>query len=180
MMQSLNEKSPMLNKDEKFKATVEENRETLLRICRYYAPSAEDQKDIYQEILINIWRSFDTFRGDSSIKTWIYRIALNTSLSYAGKQYRRMKLNVMKDTQNLGVLLGDEHDQKIEKEEQLKCLQTRLNELAVIDKAIMGLVLESLSIKEIADIIGLTEPNIRVKIHRIKEYLRKQMKGGMK
>jgi RNA polymerase sigma-70 factor (ECF subfamily) len=55
-----------------------------------------------------------------------------------------------------------------------------LNELAVIDKAIMGLVLESLSIKEIADIIGLTEPNIRVKIHRIKEYLRKQMKGGMK
>jgi RNA polymerase sigma-70 factor (ECF subfamily) len=80
-----------MSKEENFKKTVDENKEKIMRICRYYAPSAEDQKDMYQEILINIWRSMDSFRGDSRIATWIYRIAVNTSLSYAGKQYKLMK-----------------------------------------------------------------------------------------
>jgi RNA polymerase sigma-70 factor (ECF subfamily) len=166
-----------MSKEENFKKTVDENKEKIMRICRYYAPSAEDQKDMYQEILINIWRSLDSFRGDSRIATWIYRIAVNTSLSYAGKQYKLMKLNVDIETTNIKNLLTVESGDNILNEKKLQSLQTHLNQLCVIDKAIMGLVLEELSSREIADIIGITESNVRVKIHRIKENLHNQMKG---
>lgn len=167
-----------MGKEETFKKTVDENQGKIMRICRYYAPSVEDQKDMYQEILINIWKSLDSFRGDSRISTWIYRIAVNTSLNYAGKQYKQMRLNVDIEATNIKNLLTVEIVDNMLNEEQSQSLQTHLNQLGVIDKAIMGLVLEELSTKEIADIIGITEPNVRVKIHRIKEVLRTNMKGG--
>ncbi len=167
----------MDRKEEKFRQVVAENKASIMRVSGYYAPSAEDRKDIYQEILVNIWKSLDLFRGESKIETWIYRIAINTSLSFAGKQYRRMKLNVnIEDPTIVGKLI-DDGDNVFAMERQSQSLQACLNGLGVIDKAIMGLVLDDLSYKEISEIIGLTEPNIRVKIHRIKETLRNQMKG---
>jgi RNA polymerase sigma-70 factor (ECF subfamily) len=108
----------MVSKEEKFKQLVEDNKSKLLRICRYYAPSVEDQKDMYQEILINIWKSLDSFRGESQIATWIYRIAVNTSLGFAGKQYKRMKLNVDIETRNLSAILIEDNDEYKVKEEQ--------------------------------------------------------------
>ncbi|HOK61653.1 MAG: RNA polymerase sigma factor [Tenuifilum sp.] len=166
-----------MSREERFKRTVDENKEKIMRICRYYAPSAEDQKDMYQEILINIWKSLDSFRGDSKVSTWVYRIAVNTSLSYAGKQYKLMKLNVDIENTNIKNFLSTEFNDNMLKDDQFQRLQTHLNQLSVIDKAIMGLVLDELTSKEIADIIGITEPNVRIKIHRIKENLRNQMKG---
>jgi len=168
----------MDNKEEKFRKIIAENKDRLKRICRYYAPSAEDQKDIYQEILINIWRSLESFRGEASIGTWIYRIAVNTSLDFAGKSYKQMKLNIDIETPNLKNLLIDEEDNPVIKEQQLQDLKIHLNNLGIIDKAIMGLVLDDLSTREIAEIIGISESNVRVKIHRIKESLRERMKGG--
>jgi RNA polymerase sigma-70 factor (ECF subfamily) len=168
----------MESKEDKFKKIIAGNKDKIMRICRYYAPSAEDQKDMYQETLINVWRSLDSFRGDSSIGTWLYRIAVNTSLSFAGKQYKQLKLNIDIDTPNIRDVLTEEDENIAIREDQIRELQVRLNELNVIDKAIMGLVLDDLSSKEIADIIGITEPNVRVKIHRIKETLRNSMKGG--
>ena len=168
----------MKNKEEKFKKIIDDNKDKVFRICKYYAPSIEDQKDMYQEILINIWKSLDTFRGDSEIGTWIYRIAINTSLSYAGKQYKMMKLNVDIDSVSTRNLLMEEESDGIIKEEKFHFLQIELNQLSVIDKALMGLVLEGLSTKEIAEIIGITEPNVRVKIHRFKETLQSKIKGG--
>ena len=168
----------MDNKEEKFRKIIAENKDRLKRICRYYAPSAEDQKDIYQEILINIWRSLESFRGEASIGTWIYRIAVNTSLDFAGKSYKQMKLNIDIETPNIKNLLIDEDDNPVLKEQQLQDLKIHLNNLGIIDKAIMGLVLDDLSTREVAEIIGITESNARVKIHRIKETLRERMKGG--
>jgi RNA polymerase sigma-70 factor, ECF subfamily len=167
----------MDRKEEKFRQIVAENKARIMRVTGYYAPSAEDRKDIYQEILVNIWKSLDLFRGESKIETWIYRIAVNTSLSFAGQQYRRMKLNIDIDDPAMAGKLIDDGDDALTRERQSQSLQACLNGLGVIDKAIMGLVLDDLSYKEISEIIGLTEPNIRVKIHRIKETLRKQMKG---
>jgi RNA polymerase sigma-70 factor, ECF subfamily len=169
----------MINKEEKFQKIVNENKDKIFRICRYYSPNGDDYKDIYQEVLINIWKSLDHFRGDAAISTWIYRIAVNTSLSYMGKTYKLMKLNVDLDTQNIGSLIQeDEFEKKKIEEEQLNLLQVELNQLSVIDKALISLFLEGLNMKEIANIIGLTEPNVRVKIHRIKETLRNKLKGG--
>lgn len=166
------------NKEQHFKRIVEENGDRIMRICRYYNSNPDDQKDMYQEILVNVWKSLDRFRGDSKESTWVYRIAVNTSLSFTGKAYRKMKLVIDKDVQNLGVLFDEEeHDRKLKMEADLDALQAQLNTLSVIDKALISLMLEGLSTREIADVIGLTESNVRVKIHRIKEQLREQLKS---
>jgi len=157
------------NKEEQFKKIVAENGDRITRICRYYNPDTEDQEDMYQEILVNIWKSLDRFRGEAAISTWIYRIAVNTSLSFTGKTFRRMRMQVNADQQNLHLLLDDdEQDVKLKLEVDLEQLQIHLNQLSVIDKALISLLLEGLSIREMADVIGLTEPNVKVKIHRIK------------
>lgn len=172
----------MITKEERFNKIIEENEKKIARICKYYAKCEEDTKDMYQEVLINIWKSLDSYRGDAAISTWIYRIAINTSLSQSGKSYKQLKFKVDIDTQHLGSLL-DEDETELKKlyEDRLEALQTEINQFSVIDKALITLMLEDLSSKEIANIIGLTEPNIRVKIHRIKETLRESLciKKGM-
>ncbi len=168
----------MLLKEQQFKQVIEQNRERIKRICHYYAPTPEDEKDMFQEILINIWKSLESFRGDAAISTWIYRIAVNTSLSFSGKELQRLKLNVFTDTTNLHNLLeaDDEGSGLLAKEIQFSELESALNQLSVIDKLLISLTLERLSMREISDIIGITESNVRVKIHRIKETLRDQLR----
>ena len=168
-------KSQMLLKEQQFKEVIEQNRDRIKRICRYYAPTAEDQKDMYQEVLINVWKSLESFRGEAAISTWIYRIAVNTSLSFTGKELQRMKLNLPGNASDLHDLLGEEETVNLEKEYHYNKLETALNQLSVIDKLLISLALEKLSMREIADIIGITETNVRVKIHRIKETLRNQL-----
>jgi len=168
-----------LNKEEKFNAIISENRERIRNICRYYNANVEDQKDMYQEVLVNIWKSLDSFRGDSALSTWIYRVAVNTSLTFTGKTFRHMKLMVDGDTKNLDSVLDDESlNEKLKQENQFEKLQVELNQLSVIDKALISLLLEGLSMKEIADVIGITEPNVKVKIHRIKSQLKEKLKGN--
>jgi RNA polymerase sigma-70 factor (ECF subfamily) len=163
-------------KEIQFREIVEENSNRITRICGYYSKNAEDKKDMYQEILINVWKSLDKFRGESSLSTWIYRIAVNTSLTFAGKNYRNLNLNIDQMPQGIGILLDDDELEKKQKTERhLEVLETQLNLLSIIDKALITMMLEGLSMREIADVIGLTEPNVKVKIHRIKENLKQQL-----
>lgn len=160
-------------KEKRFKEIIESNGERIHRICSYYFPYAEDQKDLYQEVLINIWKSLDKFRGDSAISTWVYRISVNTALSLSGKTFRNLRLYVRQKPLNMNVLLDEEElEQKMQTEEQLEKLEILMNQLPVIDKTLISLALEGLSMREIADVIGLTEPNVKVKIHRVKEQLK--------
>jgi len=169
-----------LKKEDQFNQILSENSDRIQRICRYYNSNTEDQKDMYQEVLVNIWKSLDNFRGDSAISTWVYRVAVNTSLSFTGKTYKQMKLIVSTDTQNLSSILDDEGLEDKQKEEsQFNLLQSELNMLSVIDKALISLMLEGLSMKEIADVIGINEPNVKVKIHRIKAQLKTKLSGGV-
>ncbi len=168
----------MLDKEEKFHQILAENKDRIKRICGYYNANVHDQKDMYQEVLVNIWNSLDNFRGDASMNTWIYRIAVNTALRYTGNAYKHMKLIVNADTQNLSTVLDDENlEDKLVMEKQLAILQNELNLLSVIDKALISLMLEGLTMKEIADIIGITESNVKVKIHRIKTHLTTKLRG---
>ncbi len=165
-----------MKKEEHFNRLVDENCERIKRICSYYNSNSTDQQDMYQEILVNIWKSLDNFRGDSAISTWIYRIAINTSLNYTGKAFKHLKLMVNGDHLNLNSVLDDENlEAKLLEEKQLERLQNEINTLSVIDNALISLMLEGLSMKEIADIIGITESNVKVKIHRIKSTLKKKM-----
>lgn len=169
-----------MSKEERFKQLLEENSERIQRICRYYNPNTEDQKDMYQEVLVNIWKSLDGFRGESALSTWVYRVAVNTSLSFTGKAFKEMKLMVDADKVNLSSIIDEENlKEKVQTEAQFNRLQDELNLLSVIDKALISLTLEGLSMREIADVIGITEPNVRVKIHRIKTQLRDKLTGGL-
>ncbi|MDM8158345.1 RNA polymerase sigma factor [Labilibaculum sp. K2S] len=168
----------MVNKENKFNDIVTDNGKRIRRICSYYSPNHEDRKDMYQDILVNIWKSLDSFRGDASINTWIYRIAVNTSLGFTGKAFKQMQMIVDVDTENLSLLFDEGTKEKLEQEAQLNQLQIELNQMSVIDKSLMSLMLEGLSMREIADVIGITEPNVKVKIHRIKEQLKSKLSGG--
>uniref|UniRef100_UPI000832D13D RNA polymerase sigma factor n=1 Tax=Labilibacter marinus TaxID=1477105 RepID=UPI000832D13D len=120
-------------------------------------------------------KSLGNFRGDSSMSTWIYRIAVNTSLTYTGKAFKQMQLIVNTDTQNLGMMYEDDKEASQLKEEQFEKLQSELNMLSVIDKALMSLMLEGLSMKDISDVIGISEANVKVKIYRIKAQLKQNL-----
>ncbi|MDX8340605.1 RNA polymerase sigma factor [Draconibacterium sp. IB214405] len=168
-----------MKKEEQFNKLVADNDERIKRICNYYNANKTDQQDMYQEILVNIWKSLDNFRGDSSINTWIYRIAINTSLNYTGKAYRHLKVMVDADQYNLSSILDDQSlEMKLLEEKQLEQLQNELNTLSVIDKALISLMLEGLTMKEIGDVIGITESNVKVKIHRIKSQLKQKMEDN--
>ena len=169
----------MKDREKIFKELISDNETKIRRVCSYYAHSEEDRKDLFQEILINVWKSFESFRGDSAVGTWLYRVALNTALGFSGKEFKRLRFNVDFDSIRMSNLGCDEEvSEAVVMEQKFALLQNHLNQLSVIEKAIMSLVMEGLPLREIADVIGLTEPNVRVKVHRIKESLREDLKGG--
>jgi RNA polymerase sigma-70 factor (ECF subfamily) len=164
-----------LKKEILFKKIIQSNQDRIIRICNYYSANKSEIDDISQEIFANIWKSIDNFRGDSSIDTWVYRVAVNTALSYSGKSFKRMKLIINSDKEMLTDIIEQEDELQLY-QEQFDRLQAELNSMSVINKALISLVLEGLNYKEIADIIGITESNVRVKIHRIKSSLRTKLK----
>lgn len=167
----------MNNKELKFRKVVSDNENRILSICRYYSSNDEDQKDMYQEVLINIWKSLDSFRGDAQLSTWIYRVAVNTAMGFANKEIRRQKIFLDQKENSLQNFMDVVENTSKEKEKLYQVLENQINQLSVIDKIIMTLVLESVSHKEIASVIGITEPNVRVKIHRIKSELKEALES---
>ena len=165
-----------MSKEEKFRQVIDENDNRIKSVCRYYSKNQEKQKDIYQEILINIWKGLDSFRGDAQPGTWIYRIATNTAIGIVLKEQKRLNLEVVPEEKNLKYFSEAPEIQDLtEKENLLTELENQINQLSVIDKILISLLLEDLSYREIAEIVGITEPNVRVKIHRIKSMLREKM-----
>lgn len=168
----------MNSKDNQYKQIIEENQSRIRSVCRYYAGVSQDSEDLYQEILINIWRGLGKFRGDSQLSTWVYRIAVNTALSFVNKKNKYLNFNTYLDDGKAANLVGDDREDSVVHEKQLDLMSNLINQLSVVDKIIMSLVLEDLNTKEIAEVVGITESNVRVKIHRIKEQLREKVKGG--
>ena len=166
----------MMNKEIKFRKIIEENEHKISSICRYYSSNAENQKDLYQEVLINIWKSLDSFRGDAQLSTWIYRVAVNTAMGFANKEIKRQKIFLDHNENILNNLVDLEENLAKDKEKLVQQLENQINQLSVIDKIIMTLVMESVNHREIASVIGITEPNVRVKIHRIKNELKETLK----
>lgn len=167
----------MNSKDRQYKQIIEENQGRIRSVCRYYTGVSDDSEDLYQEILINVWRGLEKFRGDAQLSTWVYRIAVNTALSFVNKKNKYLNFNTYLDEGKAASLSGEDGEAEFDQEKQLELVSDLINQLSVVDKIIMSLVLEELSTKEIAEIVGITESNVRVKIHRIKEELREKIKG---
>lgn len=135
----------------------------VFRLCMGYANDTDAAKDLAQETFIKVWKQLPTFRNESSIGTWIFRIASNTCLRQIQKDKKMPK-------SELPLEIKDEIlDTNIEKDIQL--LYQYISELQEVERIIISLELEDMHQKEIAEIVGLSEGNVRVKIHRIKEKL---------
>lgn len=145
----------------------------LYKVCNIYCHTEFDRQDLFQEIIIQLWKSYPKFRGDSKFSTWLYRIALNTAIS----DLRRKKKNItLTESAKLPVEIEDIQYYR-EKEEQLQQLHMAIDQLTEIEKAITMLYLEDKSYDEMEDILGINQNNLRVKMNRIKEKLRKLTKA---
>jgi RNA polymerase sigma-70 factor (ECF subfamily) len=168
----------MSTNEKQYKQIIEQNQGRIRSVCRHYAGLSGDADDLYQEILINIWKGMESFRGDAQVSTWVYRVAVNTALTYVNKKHKYLNFNMYWDDGKARELVSEDPEIKVQEEKKVELVTGLMNQLSVVDKIIMSLVLEELTSKEIAEIVGITETNVRVKIHRIKEELREKVKGG--
>ncbi len=133
--------------------------------------NADDQQDLFQEIICQLWKSYDTFRNESQFSTWMYRVALNTAIVFLKKEKRKVDKYPIA-TENIK---EDESDSEL-KEDQMKHFYTAIQKLEKIDKAILFYQLEGYSHKEIGANLGISEGNARVKLNRAKEKLKEIIK----
>ena len=155
-----------------FVQLIRDNNGLILKVCNLYAATEQDRQDLYQEIVIQLWRSVAKFRNESKLTTWMYRVALNTAISDYRKQQRKLS------TSGLDLFTKDiaEQNEYNEQEEKLKSLYRAISHLPEIEKAIVMLYLDDKSYEEMEDILGINQNNLRVKMNRIKEKLRQLTK----
>lgn len=131
-----------------------------------FSNNPEEVADLFQEILINLWKGFQQFRGDSNVRTWVYRVSLNTCISSERKKSR--KVDTLPLTMDIDLFSDSDEDTK-----QVQMLRDRINKLGPFDRAIVLLWLENLSYDEIGAIVGISAKNVSVRLVRIKEQLKK-------
>lgn len=151
--------------DKGFVEVLNEHRGLILKVCTLYCDDPEDRKDLFQEIVLQIWKSLGSFRQESALSTWMYRIALNTAITHFKKEKRSIK-----PISATGIDMPDLNEGLAEAEE-LQQLSNAIEQLNKIDKSIMLLYLEEKSYDEISEITGLTKSNVGVRINRIKQKL---------
>ena len=169
MGQTLNSKSELEND---FLALVEANRPRILRISRVYGWTPPDAEDLYQEILFQIWRGLPNLKEKSHANTWLYRVAINTGVSYVRKT--KSHRNTFATEQGQLVEWADQHHQENAAREpnpQLEALYDALAKLNKIEKGVMTLFLEDFSYEEIAEVMGLNANQVGVMLHRTRKKL---------
>jgi len=156
---------------EAFLNIVTKNQGIIHKVCGVYCDTIEDREDLFQEILFQLWRSYPSFRNESKISTWMYQVSLNTAITHFKRNKRRPDQN---DFNKNFLQIADEHyDETVE--DQLKLLHKAIAKLTGIEKSITLLYLEDKKYEEIAEIIGITQNYVRVKMNRIKGKLKKLM-----
>lgn len=153
--------------EQEFLAVIKEYERVIYKVCYLYVTPNAPLSDLYQEVVLNIWKAFTRFRGESKISTWIYRIALNTCISFIRKEKNIPEIIAL--TYEADVM-KDEHD---ETQVMLKEMHLLINRLGQLDKSIILLYLEEKNYEEISEITGLTVTNVATKLSRIKDKLRK-------
>ena len=153
--------------EREFTQLVLEQKSTIYTVCYMFARDKDEAADLFQDVLINLWKGIGKFRNDSEISTWVYRVSLNTCIS-ADRKKRKMPTTRL--DMNIDLFDDDDTDSR-----QIQVLRQRIQRLQPLDRAIVLLWLESLSYQEIADIVGLTPKNISVRLTRIRLQL-KQMR----
>lgn len=148
-----------------FAQIIKEHKSTIYTVCFMFSKDSEEVNDLFQEVLIHIWKGFDSFEGRSDLSTWIWRISFNTCISSERKKKKSATVPLSMDI-NL-------FEDKDEDTRQIQMLYKRIHQLKPFDRAIVLLWLENMSYEEIAAIVGITAKNVSVRLYRIKEELKK-------
>ena len=146
-----------------FAQIVKENKSTIYTVCYMFSKDTDEVNYLFQEVLVNLWKGMSSFKGQSDIRTWIYRIALNTCISMD----RKKKIATIPLSMDANLFQDQDEDTK-----QVKLLHNRINKLQSFDKAIVLLWLENISYDEIGEIVGISTKNVASRLFRIKEKLR--------
>jgi RNA polymerase sigma-70 factor, ECF subfamily len=153
--------------EKQFEKHISENELLIYKVCRMYAYSDADRQDLFQEIVIQLWKAFPKFKGESKFSTWLYRVAINTSITGLRKQKDFI------DSYEPAMLPQPiDENASFEQEEQLKLLYKAIEQLNQVEKAIVMLYMEDKSYEEMEDILGISQGNLRVKMNRIKNRIR--------
>ncbi len=155
-----------------FLRLVNEHSGIVHKVCHIYCSTDEDRKDLFQEIVIQLWKSYPKFRGESRFSTWMYRIALNTAISDFRRQKRKPRVSY---PDSAPFEIADQpHD--AEKEEKLRMLYKAITKLSEVEKALVMLYLDDRSYDEMEEVLGINQNNLRVKMKRVKDKLRELTK----
>ena len=155
----------MENIELQFTKMVKEYRKEIYTVCYFFSKDKEEVNDLFQEILINLWKGFPKFREESSLKTWIWRVSLNT----CNNHHRKKKRDVETVPLTIDIDLYNDAD---DKSKQIQMLYDRISRLEPFDKAIILLWLENMTYEDIAGIMGISLANVTTRLFRIKEQLK--------
>jgi len=162
---------PSKNENE-FLKLLDEHQNIIHKICKLYTNGAAEHNDLFQEISIQLWKSFNRFEGKSKFSTWMYRVGLNTAITLYRKEKRR--INTEPINEDITRIKSIDYDPELD--EQLDWLYQKIERFSEIDRALVLLYLENKRYDEIAETLGISSVNARVKMNRIKLRLKKMIK----
>ena len=154
-------------KEQEFSRMVREHKSTVYTVCYMFSNDEDEVSDLFQETLINLWKGFESFRHESKLSTWIYRVAMNTCIS-ADRKKRKQGTKVPL-SMNIDLYNDEDHETK-----QVRQLHERIQRLDLVDRALVMMWLEGMNYEEIADVVGISVKNVGVKLVRIKEKLKQK------
>ena len=154
----------MDSKEQEFTRLIKAHKETIYTVCLMHAQDQDEAQDMMQEVLTQLWRSFGTFRGESDIRTWLWRVSSNTCITYCRREAKHRETLHLEVSDLLAI--DDEEGR------QIQMLHDRIHRLRPFDRTIVLLWMEDLSYEEIGQIVGITAKNVSVRLFRIKEQLR--------
>lgn len=160
-----------MGKEEEFSQMIRDHEGIIFKITTLYTHNRQDQNDLYQDIVYQLWKSFDSFRQESKRSTWMYRVAMNTAITHIKKDNRSGK-SVSIDK----VVIDEIETDNQALEERIKIMYNHINQLNVLEKGLILLLLEGKKYDEIAEITGLSSTNVGTRISRIKNKLKSIMK----
>ena len=152
-----------------FKSLVKEHNDRIHRLCRCYIRDRDAGDDVYQEVLVHLWKSLDSFEGRSRVSTWIYRVTVNTCLGHLRSERRRKKLFGAPSEESAEVA---DDTWKSDGTDDIERLYGCISRLPPVERALVSLYLEDVSMREMAEILGITEANVRVRLHRARKSLK--------
>ena len=156
--------------EKEFIQLIQEHQQIIHKVCSIYMDTPPDREDLFQEIMISAWKGSKNFKGDAKFSTWLYRVALNTAITFF-KKGRKEPAVYSESTEHTQI-----PDEQNNQEAQLAALTSAINDLNGIDKALIILYLENVTYPDIAVILGISANNVAVKMNRIKTRLKESSK----